>query len=52
MIILGSNSDVAIAFVEKVLREGKRFPVVYLFTSNIEKTKKLAQHFFVEYDQK
>ena len=52
MIILGSNSDVAIAFVEKVLREGKRFSMVYLFTSNIEKTKKLAQHFFAKYEQK
>ena len=46
MIILGSNSDVAIAFVEKVLNEGQRFPEVYLFTSNVEKTAKLAQHFF------
>lgn len=39
MIVIGSNSDVAIAFVEKVLKEGKRFPMVYLFTSNIEKQR-------------
>ena len=52
MIVIGSNSDVAIAFVEKVLKEGKRFPMVYLFTSNIEKTKKLALHFYAKYEQK
>ena len=52
MIVLGSNSDVAIAFVEKVLKEGNRFPIVYLFTSNVEKTKKLAMHFFAKYEQK
>ncbi len=52
MIIIGSNSDVAIAFVEKVLSEGKRFPSIYLFTSSVEKTKKLAQHFFAKYEQK
>ena len=52
MIILGSNSDVAIAFVEKVLNEGQRFPEVYLFTSNVEKTEKLAQHFFAKFEQK
>lgn len=51
MIVLGSNSDVAIAFVEKVLKEGKRFPIVYLFTSNVDKTVKLAQHFFAKYEQ-
>ncbi|MDM1547508.1 SDR family NAD(P)-dependent oxidoreductase [Empedobacter falsenii] len=52
MIVIGSNSDVAIAFVEKVLKEGKRFPMVYLFTSNIEKTKKLTLHFYAKYEQK
>ena len=52
MIVIGSNSDVAIAFVEKVLKEGKRFSMVYLFTSNIEKTKKLALHFYAKYEQK
>lgn len=52
MIVLGSNSDVAIAFVEKVLKEGNRFPVVYLITSNVEKTKKLAMHFSAKYEQK
>ncbi|VDH17168.1 3-oxoacyl-[acyl-carrier-protein] reductase FabG [Algoriella xinjiangensis] len=52
MIVIGSNSDVATAFVEKVLKEGKRFPLVYLFTSNVEKTAKLAQHIFAKYEQK
>ena len=51
MIVIGSNSDVATAFVEKVLKEGKRFPLVYLFTSNVEKTAKLAQHIFAKYEQ-
>ena len=52
MIVLGSNSDVSVAFVEKVLKEGKRFPMVYLFTSNVDKTVKLANHFFAKYEQK
>ncbi|WP_353165028.1 SDR family NAD(P)-dependent oxidoreductase [Empedobacter brevis] len=51
MIVIGSNSDIAVAFVEKVLKEGKRFPMVYLFTSSVEKTTKLAQHFFAKYEQ-
>ncbi len=51
MIVLGSNSDVSVAFVEKVLKEGKRFPMVYLFTSNVDKTVKLANHFFAKYEQ-
>lgn len=51
MIIIGSNSDVAVAFVEKILKEGERFPMVYLLTSNENKTEKLAQHFFAKYGQ-
>ena len=51
MIIIGSNSDVAVAFVEKILKEGERFPMVYLLTSNENKTNKLAQHFFAKYGQ-
>lgn len=52
MIVLGSNSDISLAFIEKVLKEGNRFPTVYLFTSNVEKTLKLAKHFDAKYDQK
>lgn len=51
MIIIGSNSDVAVAFIEKVLKEGERFPKLYLLTSNQLKTEKLAQHFFAKYAQ-
>ena len=46
MIVLGSNSDISLAFIEKVLKEGQKFPLVYLFTSNVEKTLKLAKHIF------
>ncbi|WP_322971862.1 SDR family NAD(P)-dependent oxidoreductase [Faecalibacter sp. LW9] len=52
MIVLGSNSDISQAFVEKVLKEGQRFPLVYLFTSNVDKTMKLARHIEAKYDQK
>lgn len=52
MIVLGSNSDVAIAFVEKILSEGEKFPLVYLFTSNVVKTEKLAQHYYAKFEQK
>lgn len=52
MIVLGSNSDISLAFVEKVLKEGQRFPLVYLFTSNVDKTLKLANHIEAKYEQK
>ncbi len=52
MVVLGSNSDISKAFVEKILQEGERFPIVYLFTSNIENTNKFAQHIWVKYEQK
>ena len=51
MIVLGSNSEVAQAFVEKVLSEGKRFEKVYLLTSNKELTDKFAKHIDVKYFQ-
>lgn len=52
MIVLGSNSDISLAFVEKVLKEGERFPLVYLFTSNVDKTMRLAKHIEAKYDQR
>lgn len=52
MIVLGSNSEVAQAFVEKVLNEGKRYPLIYLFTSNVENAQKFANHIEVKYIQK
>lgn len=51
MIVLGSNSEVAQAFVEKVLSEGQRFEKIYLLTSNKENTEKLARHIDVKYVQ-
>lgn len=51
MIILGSNSEVAQAFVERVLSKGEKFPNIYLFTSNTETTEKFAKHLEVKYLQ-
>lgn len=51
MIVIGSNSEVAQAFVEKVLSEGKRFPMVYLLSSNPKTSEKFAQHIDVKYLQ-
>ena len=51
MIVLVSNSEVAQAFVEKVLSEGQRFEKIYLLTSNKENTEKFARHIDVKYVQ-
>lgn len=51
MIVLGSNSEVAQAFVEKMLKEKNKFKTIYLFTSNVATTKKFAQHIDVKYSQ-
>lgn len=51
MIVLGSNSEIAQAFVEKVLTEGERFPVIYLLTSNPETTERFVKHLDVKYLQ-
>lgn len=51
MIILGSNSEVAQAFVEKVLHAGGKFSTVFLFTSNRETTEKFAKHIEVKFLQ-
>ena len=51
MIVLGTNSEVAQAFVEKVLMEGKRYPTLFLLTSNRETTGKFAKHIDVKYFQ-
>lgn len=51
MIVLGSNSEVAQAFVEKVLSEGQRFEKIYLLTSNKENTEKFVRHIDVKYVQ-
>lgn len=51
MIIIGSNSEVAQAFVEKVLSEGEKFETVFLYTSNVETTEKFSKHLEVKYLQ-
>lgn len=51
MIILGSNSEVAQAFVEKVLEEGGKYSTIYLVTSNRETTEKFARHLDVKFLQ-
>ena len=51
MIVLGSNSEVAQAFVEKVLSEGQRFEKIYLLPSKKENTEKFARHIDVKYVQ-
>ena len=51
MIVLGTNSEVAQAFVEKVLVEGKRYSTLFLLTSNRETTEKFAKHIDVKYFQ-
>ena len=51
MIILGSNSEVAQAFVEECLAKGEKYEKVFLFTSNKETTEKFATHIDVKYLQ-
>lgn len=51
MIVLGSNSEVAQAFVEKALHAGEKFKTIYLFTSNKETTERFAKHIDVKYLQ-
>lgn len=51
MIILGSNSEVAQAFVERVLQADEKFSTVYLFTSDRETTARFARHIDVKYLQ-
>lgn len=51
MIVLGSTSEVAQAFVEKALQEGEKFEKIYLFTSNRETTERFARHIDVKFLQ-
>lgn len=51
MIVLGSTSEVAQAFVEKALKEGEKFERIYLFTSNRETTERFARHIDVKFLQ-
>ena len=51
MIVLGSNSEVAQAFVEEVLQRDGNLEKLYLFTSEPELARKFAQHLQVKYLQ-
>lgn len=51
MIILGSNSEIAQAFVEKVLQAGEKYSTIFLFTSDRETSEKFAKHIEVKYLQ-
>lgn len=51
MIVLGSNSEVAQAFVEKALNSGEKHSKIFLFTSNRETAQKFAKHLEVKYVQ-
>lgn len=52
MVILGATSDISQSFIEKIIeKEGNKYPVIYLVTSNVEATKRLAKHLEVKYSQ-
>ncbi|SEM46603.1 Short-chain dehydrogenase [Chryseobacterium taichungense] len=51
MIVLGSTSEVAQAFVEETLKKGERFEKIYLITSNTETTERFARHIDVKFLQ-
>lgn len=51
MIVLGSTSEVAQAFVEKALAAGEKFPVIYLLTSHKETAERFARHIDVKFFQ-
>ncbi|MCG2793300.1 MAG: SDR family NAD(P)-dependent oxidoreductase [Weeksellaceae bacterium] len=51
MIVLGSNSEVAQAFVEECLAKGEKFTTIYLLSSNPETTHKFAGHIQVKFLQ-
>ncbi|MBP0612641.1 SDR family NAD(P)-dependent oxidoreductase [Chryseobacterium sp. cx-311] len=51
MIVLGSNSEVAQAFVEEVLQQDGNLENLYLFTSEVETAEKFARHLQVKYLQ-
>lgn len=51
MIVLGSTSEVAQAFVEKALQKGEKYERIYLFTSNKEATERFVKHIDVKFLQ-
>lgn len=52
MIILGATSDISQSFIAKVIeKEGNKYEKIYLITSNVEATERLAKHLEVKYGQ-
>ncbi|MDR2804405.1 MAG: SDR family NAD(P)-dependent oxidoreductase [Dysgonamonadaceae bacterium] len=52
MILLGASSDITQSFIAKVIeKEGKKYPKIYLVTSNKDATDRLANHLHVKYNQ-
>lgn len=51
MIVLGSNSEISQAFVEKALEAHEKYSTIFLFTSNRETTEKFAKHLEVKFFQ-
>lgn len=51
MIVLGSSSEVAQAFVEKALESGEKFQTLYLVSSHKESAERFAKHIDVKYLQ-
>lgn len=52
MIVLGSNSEVAQAFVETALQNGEKYETIYLFTSDAATANRFAKHLDVKYLQR
>ena len=51
MIVLGANSEISQAFVEQCLSKGEKYPVIFLFSSDIELANRFACHIQVKYRQ-
>jgi decaprenylphospho-beta-D-erythro-pentofuranosid-2-ulose 2-reductase len=51
MLVLGSTSDISRAFIEKSLESGEKFNKIYLITTNVEQSNRLAQHLSVKFEQ-
>ncbi|MGE4514271.1 MAG: SDR family NAD(P)-dependent oxidoreductase [Chryseobacterium sp.] len=51
MIVIGSTSEVAQAFVEEALREGEKFEKIYLITSSRDTSERFARHIDVKFLQ-
>ena len=52
MIVIGSNSEVAQAFVEEALQKGEKYETVYLLSSNTAEAERFARHIDVKFLQR